>query len=31
LYYTNMQPEEREIVAGIVQRITGVEELVPGL
>ena len=31
LYSMRMQPEEREIVAGIVQRITGAEELVPGL
>lgn len=31
LYYTRMQPEERGIVVGIVRRITGSEELVPGL
>jgi len=31
LYYTRMQPEEREVVAGIVRRITGSEELVSGL
>lgn len=31
LYYTKLQPEERSVVAGIVQKITKSGELLPGL
>jgi hypothetical protein len=31
LYYTRLQPEERAVVAGIVQKITKCGELLPGL
>lgn len=31
LYYTRLQPEERSVVAGIVQKITKCGELLPGL
>ena len=31
LYYTRLQPEERSVVAGIVQKITKSGELLPGL